>query len=170
MTLGHRGARHSPAAPRAIINRSRLVHFFHYYHLLSLLFISGARKAVPPAAGGKLDRARLSGGQAAALSRLLEGRDLPLSSKESRMGGFQLQQPIRQKLLSKHQGGPYPNGVGKQEAARAQPPRRVPQLLPSRPGCPGCLFSSLLEALPTDRSARTSRPVLPDPLFKVPWY
>lgn len=86
------------------------------------------------------------------------------------MGGFQLQQPIRQKLLSKQQGGPYPNGVGKQEAARAQPPRRVPQLLPSRRGCPGCLFSSLLEALPTDRSARTSRPGLPDPLFKIPSY
>lgn len=161
MTLGHHGARHSPAAPRAI-NGTQLVHFVIIVVIIIIIYFR-REESRPPSS-----RQKAGQGQAAALSRLLEGRDLPLPSKESRMGGCQFQKPIRQKLLSKQQRGPYPNGVGKQEGARAQPPRRVPQLLPSRRGCPGCLFSSLLEALPTDRSAWTSRPVLPDPLFKAP--
>lgn len=33
------------------------------------------------------------------------------------MGGFQFQQPIRQKLLSKQQRGPYPNWVEKEKVA-----------------------------------------------------
>lgn len=33
------------------------------------------------------------------------------------MGGFQFQKPIRQKLLSKQQRGPYPNYVEKQGSA-----------------------------------------------------
>ena len=61
------------------------------------------------------------------------------------MGSFQLQKPIRQKLLSKQQRRPYPNQVEKQKVALSQSfcQFQQPQLIPSPWSCPGCSFPRL---------------------------
>lgn len=76
------------------------------------------------------------------------------------MGGFQFQKPIRQKLLSKQQRGPYPNGVGKQKVAPAQSLRQVrqPRSFPLAEVAWGVLFQPAGGS--SYRSTWTSRSVI----------
>lgn len=64
----------------------------------------GTRKAAHPAALRTAQGQKSVTARHRPCSRLLERNDLPLSSKESRTGGFQFLKPTRQKLLSKQQG------------------------------------------------------------------